>query len=171
MPPPRVSHLTASGRQTPCSPSWRVCDYADKLSHGNQRCFAIDAVQQLRRGIIRQSALCLRTGVEEGDPAQEKCLVLPHDQWSPRRRSFHEPDSHCRTVRRKSVRLSHGVTAASPRTGASARELDALELPGKPCSGDGYCRLSGKFMRLRMLAASSQFITEIDGLDIHFIHV
>src|SRR5229473_7878370 len=87
---------------------------------------------------------CLRTGVEEGDPAQEKCLVLPHDQWSPRRRSFHEPDSHCRTVRRKSVRLSHGVTAASPRTGASARELDALELPGKPCSGDGYCRLSGQ---------------------------
>ena len=30
------SHLTASGRLTLYSPSWRACDYADKSNHENQ---------------------------------------------------------------------------------------------------------------------------------------
>src|SRR5437667_7067346 len=101
---------------------------------------------------------CLRTGAEEGDPAPEKRLVLPHAQRSPRRRPVHEPDSHRRTVRRKSIRLSHRVTAASARAGAIARELDALELPGEPCSSAGSRRLSDGFLRLRTLAESSPML-------------
>jgi hypothetical protein len=47
LPPRLVSHLTASGRQTPCSPSWRACDYADKPSHENQGSFANVAAPRL----------------------------------------------------------------------------------------------------------------------------
>src|ERR1035438_1116908 len=53
------SRLTGSGRPTPYSPSWRACDYADTLHCENQGSFATDAVPQLRRGIIRESALLL----------------------------------------------------------------------------------------------------------------
>ena len=89
------SHLTDSGHPTPCSPSWRACDYADKPSRENQRSIANDCAPQVRRGIIRQSALCLRTRPQTRDTASQKCSLLSHAARLPSRRSVHEPDPHC----------------------------------------------------------------------------
>src|SRR6266700_7590090 len=132
--PRPVSHLTAFGRQTPCSPSWRACDYADKLRDEMQRSFEIDAVPQLRRGIIRQSALSVRASPETGGVAPQECPVLPHDERCAGRRPVHEPDSYLRSERRELVRLSGGTTAPSQRVGGQPVRMDAVELPRYPGS-------------------------------------
>ena len=49
--------LTASGRQTPCSPSWRVCDYADRRAPQKSEILRENPHdEQTARGIIRESA-------------------------------------------------------------------------------------------------------------------
>src|SRR5436190_22247851 len=101
------SHLTDSGRPTPCSPSWRACDYADKPRWENQRSIANDGAPQIRRGIIRRSALSGRKDSKKGHLAPEKLTVLQDAEWRQSRRSVHEPDPYLRVERSQSVRLPH----------------------------------------------------------------
>src|SRR5436190_23635604 len=123
------SHLTDSGRPTPCSPSWRACDYADKPRWENQRSIANDGAPQIRRGIIRRSALHRRACSEESHPEPEERALLQDAERRRSRRSVHESDPHLRTERGQSVRLSDRVTAARRGVEAKPIGVDALELP------------------------------------------
>src|SRR6266496_815673 len=123
------SRLTDSGRPTPCWPSWRACDYADKPSRENQRSIANDGAPQVRRGIIRQSALHRGAGIEESDPASQELAVLQEPEWGADGRPVHELDSHLRAKRSQSLRLSHRVAAARRGVEANTVGVDALELP------------------------------------------
>lgn len=99
---------------------------------------------------------CLRTGAEEGGPASKNALFY-------------------RTINGAHVgHLFMSLIHTAELCGANPfdyltellrhpRELaqtpshwGALELPGEPCSGDRYCRLSYGFLWLRRLAESSR---------------
>jgi hypothetical protein len=54
--------------------------------------------------------------------------ILQDQKWSPDRRSIHEPDSHLRAKRCRSLRLSEPVAGARCGVEASAAGVDALEL-------------------------------------------
>jgi hypothetical protein len=126
----RVSHLTAFGRRTPYSPSWRACDYADKPDHENQRSSTTDALSQLGRGIIRQSALHRRAQPEAGDSEPQECAVLQNTERSGGGRSLYEFDPHLPTQWSQSVRLPHGTAASRRRVKGKPGRVDAVELSG-----------------------------------------
>src|SRR5437868_656358 len=123
------SHLTDSGRPTPCSPSWRACDYADQPSRENQRSIAKDDAPQGRRGIIRQSALSLRTRSQAGGAAPEECVVLSDAARGRGGRPVYDADPHLPVMWRQLVRLPDRTAAACPGTDGQSRSVDAVELP------------------------------------------
>jgi hypothetical protein len=54
----------ASALLTHCSPSWKVCDYADASHKKYSRSAQTAGASHLSRGIIRHAVLHLRTGIE-----------------------------------------------------------------------------------------------------------
>jgi len=82
----------------------------------------------LPRGIIRESALHLRTGFEESHSESKERTILQDTARSHGGRPLHEPDSYLRTQRRELVPVLNRTAAARGRREAHARGLDAVEL-------------------------------------------
>jgi hypothetical protein len=72
-------------------------------SRENQGPSASNVAPQLRRGIIRQSALHRGAGTEEIDLASQELAVLQEPKWGADGRPVHELDPHLRTQPRQSV--------------------------------------------------------------------
>ena len=136
------------------------------------------ALRNLWRGIIRESALPLRAGLEAGRSSSKERTILSNAERSPGRGSLHEPDPHLPVMRCQLVRLSERTAAACAGTGEPTGGMDALELPphaaadGCPLSCWGKPRSCGMMMplarnhRLRQVGARPQNDGKTGGLQI-----